>query len=231
MKILALFFILFSLTNVNLLQNCQNDFCNITSSSFYSPSKNCFCSHCDQYEDCCEDMIYPDLPRLASLTVSECNIKLNQSLYAYSLSKCDRLMIKDVDEPHVALCENVNQTDVISYIPVYSIQTNLTYRNIYCARCNMKQINFHDLRFFSIKTLPNNIDMNEDEKELTQNILEKYFKSEGLSNNKQNFEIEFENPIENKNIRYCVKSIETCPDNSSEIEKELCIKNPTAYRY
>lgn len=228
MKTLILVFTLFGLIiHVNPSNNCENDFCNITASSIYTP--NCFCSHCEQYNDCCEDMVSAGLSRLNKFVMSECNIKLNQSFHTYSITKCDESIAKELNRKQVAQCEDSNNTDAFNRVPVYSVQTSLTYRNIHCAQCNIKNIKLSDLRFFSMKALYHNMDTNDDEKELTKNVLEEYFNNTNII--KSDFEIEFENPIENANIRYCVRSIDSCPNNSSDFDKEQCAKYPTAYRY
>ena len=86
MKILVLLLILFDSYQVNSSQNCTNDFCH--SMGYLDPTpKNCFCSDCNEYDDCCQDI--SGIKRLDSfINTNECNIRINQSLFTYSNSSC-----------------------------------------------------------------------------------------------------------------------------------------------
>ena len=180
---------------------------------------------CDKYDDCCEDVT----PMHQLETNYECNIKMNDSFYAYSISKCDK---KLASQAEIDLCEDLNaQGNVFNAVPVYSSQTKFVYKNIYCAKCNIKEINLENLTFFPMKAL-SSLDILENKVELTQMALEEYFKSQNLKENNElsGFRIEFENPAENAQIRQCIQRIDFCSSNASDSDKELCKNEPTAYR-
>ncbi|RMZ99812.1 hypothetical protein BpHYR1_040395, partial [Brachionus plicatilis] len=53
-----------------------NDICIGTGSS----SKNCFCDHCDHFDDCCQNQ----LPKSVEPSLYECNSKLSDHHFIYT---------------------------------------------------------------------------------------------------------------------------------------------------
>ena len=207
---------------------CCSDFCANT-----SITKNCFCTHCNEYDDCCADK--PQTNRLDAF--SECNIRLDEFNYAYSISKCDEQLRSLLSKREVDRCENVEadsvQKDIFSFLPVYSNQTKQAFKNVFCAKCNFKDVRLAGLAFFKIKSSQYSESLSADKMELTQNVLEEYLiaKTLGKNGENNNFTLEFEMPIENQQIRLCVQAIDSCQNNATDLEVELCTKTPTAYRF
>ena len=123
MKILVLLLILIDSCQVNSSQNCTYDFCH-SMESFNPRPKNCFCSDCNAYDDCCQDV--SEIKRSDSfINPNGCNIRLNQFLYTYSISKCNKILTRELNENEIAQCENsTSNMDLLNYVPVHSIQTN-----------------------------------------------------------------------------------------------------------
>jgi hypothetical protein len=110
---------------------------------------------------------------------------------------------------------------------VYSNQTDLTYKNVYCARCNIKKFDAKRITFFEIQTSTSEL---LEEEQLTELALVDLISNQKSNEYSERTWIEFENPKENLNLRYCIKSVDSCPVDSSSEEKELC-SGRTAYRY
>ena len=222
----------------DMFDSCANDVCGNSTSFSIDKQVQCFCANCTEYGDCCEDMPRPK----DSLISSDCNIKMNSSLHAYSVVKCASWWIpaNTNDTLLKTQCEDVKSGEIapsiFNYIPVYSSQTKTVYRNIYCAKCNIKRIEMSNLKLFAVRShYTQELAGESNEKELTQMALEEYVRAQ--SDRKKNldtensFEIEFESPMEDASLRYCVKSIDSCPGNSSDRNKEWCRTKATAYRY
>ena len=104
-------------------------------------SRNCFCdSRCEQYGDCCErpgsrndrdDCVDFLSPALAGQSSEQRN------LFVWMRTTCLSTYVGS-DADH--LCRNLRnesfQDNPAVFLPVSSSQTNITYRNYYCAHCN-----------------------------------------------------------------------------------------------
>jgi G protein-coupled receptor Mth (Methuselah protein) len=209
----------------------------IYNDELYIQSRNCFCdSACEEYGDCCYstefssnkyqcvDYLFPifndrinSFDRLSIWMRSEC-------LSIYIGSKVDKQ------------CRNLdNQLFVdnpILFIPVTSLQTNITYRNYYCAYCNNdanENIKFWEYKPFCYGTGTDKdyLVLNNDQQvqyyihNLTKNCLKTilYPHDQGYSQ-------------PSVFIRPCKNSIpSTCPPETSDELARNCSSSPTAYRY
>ena len=225
--ILGIFFIALKKTNS---KKCH-DKCSQTIRYF----DNCRCDdQCHIYNDCCVDKLANYDENLGM----KCNIKLNSNKYMYSVEKCAAWWLKE--NPTLASVQN--KCEISSYvssaitsnpyqaffnfIPVYSHQNNLTYKNINCAKCNLRNMDKKELRFFSVDS-SSDLPFRTESELLT--IIDQLIK--GKENQDSYVEIRFIEPNDTGNYRECIKNIEECPNgekNSSLIE--MC-KNQTALRY
>ncbi|CAF1361747.1 unnamed protein product [Rotaria sordida] len=151
------FFILLSSLNcLTIDDNNNNKQCLIrdscSNSTLKSPSiyndeifiqhRNCFCdSICEEYNDCC----YPS--KLSNRNNYECidflspafRKKVSQfyPLFIWMRTKCLSIYNGSLSD---IKCQNLNnqtfQDNPLLFIPVTNTQTNITYRNYYCAYCN-----------------------------------------------------------------------------------------------
>jgi hypothetical protein len=161
-------------------------------------------------------------------------VNIGKNQYMYSIVKC----AKDWQNEIIKIkCENETMDEEIyDMVPVYSNQTRLVYRNIYCAYCNINsKLNVADhVDFLSLEAdgyvtfAPH---QNYNQKYLIQMMINDMLKNK--HNHKASplkFELKFKQPIGIKiNNRTCVPAVDSCPEISSQIERELC-QNHTAYR-
>ncbi|CAF2522140.1 unnamed protein product [Rotaria sp. Silwood2] len=156
MKFYAFVILLFLYSSSICLTNDDNKQCLIRDScsnlTLKSPSiyddepfiqhRNCFCdSICEEYDDCCHQL------KLSNANNYECidflSPTFNDSLppfsplFVWMRAKCLSIYIGSRSDIQ---CRNLkNQTfldNPLLFIPVTSKQTNITYRNYYCAYCN-----------------------------------------------------------------------------------------------
>ena len=220
---LTLIFLNFTIIYSFASSKCK-DYCD-DSTTISDPKQpiNCFCSHCNEYDNCCEDK-YSNQTKPSNPAHSECNIRINKLVYAYSIGKCGEWWSGSQELKNG--CEKTD-SKLFNNIPVYSNQTDLTYKNVYCARCNIKNFDAKRIIFFEVQTSTNEL---LEEEQLTELALLDLVSNQKSNEYSERTWIEFENPKENLNLRYCIKSIDSCPDGSSSEEKELC-SGRTAYRY
>ncbi|XP_068697793.1 uncharacterized protein [Montipora foliosa] len=103
----------------------------------------CFCDKfCDEYGDCCFDFnklcrkrVNPPGNPLSQHEI--CRPAVNQLAQGYVgfavQSKCPRNW---TDEIVRRKCQNKNQSDQFNDWPVFDRHRSITYRNVFCARCN-----------------------------------------------------------------------------------------------
>ena len=187
-------------------------------------TKNCFCDQCDIFDDCCAN-----IPKVfETLKNYECNIQVNDNQFIYSISKCP---VKYSDHVIKGKCEKDNKrASFLNFLPVFSNQTSLTYRNIYCARCNIKKFELNE-------TIPFYIDIN---KLFKEKIRYKSLRLVNLNLSQINNLISFLT-LENfdlmrfklngtKSLRPCLKNlISKCPENRKK-EEHLKCESYTSYR-
>ena len=104
-----------------------NDLCSDTSDF---KQKTCECDKCEIFDDCCQDMQKPILEKMY-----ECKIRVGNNQWVYSISKCP-INFSDLNIRYN--CEKDEEVKILNLLPVYSEKTNLTYKNIYCANCNIE---------------------------------------------------------------------------------------------
>ncbi|XP_068753198.1 uncharacterized protein [Montipora capricornis] len=108
-----------------------------------SESLRCFCDKfCDEYGDCCFDFnklcrqrVNPQGNPLSQHEI--CRPVVNQHCPEYVgfavRSTCPRNW---KDEIVLTKCQNEDQTDLFNDWPVFDREKRITYRNVFCARCN-----------------------------------------------------------------------------------------------
>jgi hypothetical protein len=152
----SFFFLLLLIFSSNCLTIDNNQQCSIRDScsnlsltspliyndEIYIQSRNCFCdSLCQEYGDCCNQLqtlnsnYYQCIDFLAP-TITNNTLPFNR-LSVWMRTKC---LLNYIGSSSDILCRNLNKQTFIDnpllFIPVTSIQTNITYRNYFCAYCN-----------------------------------------------------------------------------------------------
>lgn len=165
----SLIFLLFCFTS-NSLTIDESEICSIgdscSNSSYRSPSiyddevyiqsRNCFCdSICKEYGDCCNQSIninsnYYQCMDFLSPTIPN-PIPTFSPLSVWMRTKC---LSNYLGSPSDIQCRNLNQElfidNPVLFIPVTSLQTNITYRNYFCAYCNNDA--HDDIQFWEYQT-------------------------------------------------------------------------------
>ena len=189
-----------------------NDFCSVEKLSF----ANCFCDQCDLFDDCCQNEPRPPKPSLY-----ECNTKINDDNLIYTIGRCPDYF------PNNKLrydCEN--STELIGKTPLYSNETGHFYKNIFCANCNILNLKFNRLNFFTV-IIGTSTTISDPFHEMT-------FDNETISNilNGDSFySVRLLEPNIATKPRFCTKSVDSCPLNYSNKTVENFCRNHTAYRY
>jgi len=127
----------------------------IYNDEIYIQSRNCFCdSICQEYNDCCNQTknlnsnYYQCIDFLAP-TITNKTIPFNR-LSVWMRTQC---LLNYIGSPSDILCRNLNKQTFIDnpllFIPVTSLQTNITYRNYFCSYCN----NDTNIEFWEYKPL------------------------------------------------------------------------------
>lgn len=191
-----IFFVL-TLSQFNLVSSffC-NDRC-FNESSFLKPS--CFCTDCDKFSDCCSDAFNSNTTNLFHSNQFECTY-YNQYHGIYVVSKCNNSIFSEIKSD----CEGT-KTDLWNSVPLYSKQTSLNYKNIYCALCNIKNLKESEIVFFEV--IPSEIEFDD----------------------KLNDTYSINVPSGIPEPRSCFKPIDSCPPQSNKDLVFLC-SNFTSYR-
>ncbi|CAF3381093.1 unnamed protein product [Rotaria socialis] len=118
--------------------------------------RNCFCdSVCQKYDDCCNQLNLLNLNNYECIDfLSPTNLKnflMFNPLSVWMRTKCLSIYVGSSSDIR---CRNLNKQTFIEnpllYIPATSVQTNITYRNYYCAYCN-NDANFN-IKLWEYKT-------------------------------------------------------------------------------
>jgi len=252
LKMKYYYFILLLLLSSNCLTIDDYEQCSIrdscSNSSLISPSiyndeifirsRNCFCdSACKNYGDCCNGSKlnhsdYYECIDFLSPTIKE-KIPQFNPLFIWMRTECLPIYIGSRSDIE---CRNLNKQTFLNnpllFIPVTSLQTNITYRNYYCAYCN-NDANF-DIQFWEYKafchgngSIFDKIILNKEEQvnyyihNLTQNCPKTiiYPRTRGSSE-------------PSVFIRPCKKSLPPkCPFGTSTDLDRNCSLSSTSYRY
>jgi len=145
----------------NELSCYERDHCNRTIIEYRSMNesdlikqRNCFCDRaCFQYDDCCEDI--KQLSRQQQSIRATCvdymyPFRVRSEIYTQTVMPIWMITTCLSNYRYTQLERNCSNafndswtfSDPSIYVPMTSKQTNLTYRNIYCALCNNEQTNF-----------------------------------------------------------------------------------------
>lgn len=204
-------FILLLISFCSFIKPECNDFCAKNATTY---PKNCFCTDCDTFADCCQDKQQPISHSLADKY--SCNVK-SDTFYIYTIGHCNQHF---TDQETIGNCEAPN-SDLIYQVPVYT--NKKFYKNIYCAKCNLNLLNTSDLTMFEViynLTIPENMI----DKALLKKILTFSIPKENLSYN-------IIAPAHIPAPRKCMPTIQTCP---SDYENQSIVDQChsfTAIRY
>lgn len=244
---LLIFYFLKSSLTFNITDQCSiRDSC--ANSSKLSPriyddelfiqSRNCFCdSACEQYGDCClnsnisinkyecVDFLLP--------TINSKNVPFNR-LSVWMRSECLSIYIgSSID----IQCRNLNKQlfndNPILFIPVTSLQTNITYKNYYCAYCN-NDLNTKNLEFWEYKTFCYGIGNDQDYLTLNNDDEVQYYINNLTKDCSKTILYPHKRGSSEPSvfIRPCKKSLPSiCPLNTSNDLAKNCSSFGTAHRY
>jgi hypothetical protein len=231
---ITVFFILITL-KINLLNAITcNNLCSNNTKTFY----NCFCTDCSIYNDCCEN--YQKQIDNSNLKRHECNIHVSENSYIYSTVKCASWyatndLTKERCEKKPKNNFNSKNELILSLLPVYSSKTNSTFKNIYCAKCNIPDINLKELKYFDLypsrEFLAKHLDQNNHTQQhsyLLGKAIDEFIES-SLNETKTKVYLKLKD-FDLNVMRSCIKSIEICSSNSTNEEIKLC-NNHTSYVY
>ena len=136
----------------------ERDYCNRTiidhrsmNDSELIKNKNCFCDEaCFQYDDCCEDIKrYRTKQRIQATCVDYTYpFRIRSEIYEPTVMPIWMVTSCLTNYEYTSLeenCTHPSKNDTFlsnppAFIPMTSLQTNITYRNIYCAQCNNENI-------------------------------------------------------------------------------------------
>ena len=202
--------------------------CNDNCKSGEDDFKNCFCNECELYGDCCSDTQNSVISEFQNFF--DCNLQLfDESIYlydiykpktAYSVSKCPTgynadKEIKQKCERNFNNFSNLRDADksYLNFLPVYNIETNFAYKNIYCAICHKSdKFKITEIKIFNlIFSLTPDLIINQDISKLIDQI-------DNLI-----YQRDFSVITDNIFLRLCKKVIEFC-------QSKKC-NNETAFRY
>lgn len=209
-----IFFILYSkFVQISSYSNECNDYCDEKKNSY---PMNCFCTECEYFNDCCANR-----PAFNKKTNMKCSSKISGYEFIYSIDSCPKNFTIDKSKRFIKeKCENNNETFLPYILPIYSIEDELIYKNIFCASCNFK--NLSKIIMFSMR-----LDSNLDQLQFNEKFIIE------LLNGKKNdstFELIFE-PPDVARPRFCKKAIDSCPSNYMDSKIIQLCSNSTAFRY
>ena len=157
--LLQLSFILATDDQCSIRESCSNASSTksplIDDDELFIQSRNCFCdSVCQQYGDCCDRLNSSNTDEYQCVDFLLPTIN-NKTIPFYRLSvwmRTECLPIYHGSQVE-SFCRNshneIFNNNPILFIPVTSAQTNITYRNFYCAYCNNDMKN--NLQFWEYK--------------------------------------------------------------------------------
>lgn len=202
-KQIALLILAATFIKTNLAQERSSNECN-DSCNGNNTDRACFCSECDLYKDCCHDIENFGRKQDLSTYYAHCNLRISHFDYTHSIATCLTGWMKSGSKSSKLIRNNCEypadsngDQKVINHIPVFSRETNLTYRNIYCAKCNIPALSMETIEFFEYQPRLGDITDNPD---FTKIILE---------NKDPIFKLDSELDI---NLRKCIPAVDTCLD-------------------
>jgi hypothetical protein len=130
--------------------SCNNNNSNVSQST-------CSCSQCHLYADCCRDMAHIKQQQASF----ECNIKTSVNQMTFSLTRCpswwslepsgsNKLIQQFCERPSSDNSAD-NFSKVLTRIPVFSQTTDITYKNLFCARCNLNESDLNEIKFYNLR--------------------------------------------------------------------------------
>ena len=179
--------------------NAQNATDCIDSCSGNYTERTCFCTDCDLYNDCCSTN-QSDWNKQMTSSNFECNIKTSDFEYTYSVVSCRNGWSGSGHKESSSIqnnCENPKNSRLINHVPVFSRETNLTYRNVYCAKCNIPDLSMETIDFYKYRPRPEEITSNSNFTEII------------LKNKNPIFKLDNGLPTR---LRKCIPAINTCPE-------------------
>ncbi|CAF0835294.1 unnamed protein product [Brachionus calyciflorus] len=191
---MLIFLILIKLSCIKSSKICK-DYCNTN----LSTSDECFCSQNKTQEFCLDRKLNKQF---------ECSM-INQLEGIYTLAKCPKNSFKN---DLLIQCEQ-NVSSLINLNPVYSHQTNIFYKNIYCLLCNVQNIQIDKIKIFILKV----------------NLREIYKIKSGNLSSLSKYTINFPDGIPEP--KYCNNFVDSCPLNyTTQSIIDLC-HNYSNYKF
>jgi len=145
-----------------------------------------------------------------------CNIKISENEMIYSISRCPiwwsqqpihlNIKIQQLCENHNADYISDNSSKILIQVPVFNQVKNITFKNLFCARCNLDKFQVNDIEFFKLKLSVKNLIKygSEITKEMAEEILLEYDENRV-----------FKPPESVPSIRKCFPVIQDCPEKSN----------------
>ncbi|CAF0834291.1 unnamed protein product [Brachionus calyciflorus] len=204
------YFFIFSYLFTLINSEC-NDYCSRRKSFF---KRNCFCTECDIFSDCCQDA-----QKNISINTTRytCSSEVSSSSFIYTINQCQSWYTNNETRKK---CESPDDSNLITRVPVFS--NGIFYKNIYCIRCNIPDIKSKDLKAFNIESRFDYV-----HKEIDENLINRI-----ISGNETDMDVIITPPEDIPKPRECINSISSCPSNyTNQTIINLCKDSYTAYRY
>ncbi|RNA19036.1 G- coupled receptor Mth2 [Brachionus plicatilis] len=186
-----------------------NDLC--SDKAQYYP-RNCFCTQCSTFSDCCRDQQKPITEKIS--TKYSCNARTGD-FYIYTIGQCQQTF---TDEQTIKNCE-MPDSDFIYQVPVYTNKN--VYKNIYCAKCNLDSIDTNDLTMFEVT-----YNLTKFPFEVDEALLKKI-----LSGQEKHVNLNIKAPDHIPSPRNCLPTVHTCPSNYTNQSVVNQCHSFTAVRY
>lgn len=184
-----------------------SDLCSKNSSIY---PRGCFCTQCSTFTDCCSDQQKPVINKHPY----SCNAKTDD-FFIYTIGQCDQAF---TDQQTITNCQEPS-SDIIYHIPVYT--NRQFYKNIFCAKCNLYNLNISDLTMFDVSYNLSKLPF-----EVDQVLLKKI-----LSGQEKKVSLTIRAPSHIPPPRECMPNIHTCPSNyTNQLVIDKC-HSYTAMRY
>jgi hypothetical protein len=169
------------------------------------------------------------VPSSSSSSGVHCNTELAGKKYMPTVSSCAKWWFTESFRKNRCEVNNLSRAELtlLHFIPVLARQNEVTYANFYCAQCNIKNIVLKSLSFFNVTGFSAYKEKH-DPNDLTYIYSAIAFVISRVHD--PNVAVRFLRP-ENVTIdRYCVRTVNSCPENTTSVQKQQC-SNHTAYRY
>ncbi|CAF0796428.1 unnamed protein product [Adineta ricciae] len=203
-------------------------------------SRNCFCdSYCKQYNDCCQQSFttspknFYECTDFLSPTSNDKPLTF-QPISVWMRTRCLRIYH---GTPADLNCRNHHdqtfQTNPSLFIPVTSVESNITYRNYFCAYCN-NELDTHIQYWRYIAICREDLNISSHEVILNKNEDVNYYLNNLTGNCTKSVDYPQISGLDRPSvfIRACKKVLpRTCPIGTPTELAQKCLLASNAYRY